>query len=47
MGDIKDKICIICYVGYLIDHPEKPEIYLKCPLCGYTKEKPKKKLPPE
>lgn len=36
--EVMSKICKICHSGVYMQHPEFPEKYLKCPICGHTKE---------
>ena len=40
------KICPECHLAPMRDHPEWPEKYWKCPICGYTEERPPKPRPP-
>jgi rubrerythrin len=44
MNKLVERICIVCHIGFIEDHPEFPELYWKCPICGYTKPKPKPKM---
>lgn len=44
MSNLRSIVCIICHSVFLEQHPEYKyrEIYLKCSICGFTKEVEKK-----
>jgi len=31
-------ICPKCLVAHMIQHPEKPTVWDKCPICGFCKQ---------
>lgn len=32
------KICQMCHMGVLKPHHEKPNLWMKCEICGWTKQ---------
>ena len=40
-------ICSSCHVGYMLQHPEQPQIWRKCTICGFCKKEKESNKPEE